>query len=112
MRLQIRQARGDERGQRRRRRTHAVGRGQSTVVDRGRAEEGADEQADAQQLAWVTGLAVALSCMVAGFLGAVMPLLLRKLGFNPAMAANLVMSGLSDIVSLSLFLLMAVKFAV
>ena len=70
------------------------------------------EQADAQQLAWVTGLAVTLSCMVAGFLGAVMPLLPRKLGFNPAMAANLVMSGLSDIISLSLFLLLAVKFAI
>ena len=49
---------------------------------------------------------------MAGFLGAVMPLLLRKLGFNPAMAANLVMSGLSDIISLSLFLLLAVKFAI
>ena len=70
------------------------------------------EQADPQRLALVTGLAMALSCMVAGFLGAVMPLLLRKLGFNPAMAANLVMSGLSDIISLSLFLLMAVKFAI
>jgi hypothetical protein len=34
------------------------------------------------------------------------------MGFNPAMAANLVMSGLSDIFCLSLFLLMAVKFAV
>ena len=69
------------------------------------------EQAEPLRLALVTGLAMALSCMAAGFSGSVMPLILRKLGFNPAMAANLVMSGLSDIICLSLFLLMAVNFA-
>ena len=68
------------------------------------------EQVDPQRMAWVTGVAIALSCMLAGFLGASIPLLLRKLGFNPAMAANLVMSGLSDIICLSLFLMLAVKF--
>jgi magnesium transporter len=53
---------------------------------------------------------MALSCMVAGLLGAAMPLLLRKLGINPAMAANLVLSGLSDMICIGLFLWMAVAF--
>jgi magnesium transporter len=70
------------------------------------------DQVETLAMVWVTGLAMMLSCAMAGFLGAAMPLLIRKMGFNPAMAANLVMSGLSDIFCLSLFLLMAVKFAV
>jgi magnesium transporter len=70
------------------------------------------DQVETMAMVWVTGLAMMLSCAMAGFLGAAMPLLIRKMGFNPAMAANLVMSGLSDIFCLSLFLLMAVKFAV
>lgn len=70
------------------------------------------EQVETLAMALVTGVAMMLSCAMAGFLGAAMPLLIRKMGFNPAMAANLVMSGLSDIFCLSLFLLMAVKFAV
>ena len=48
--------------------------------------------------------------MMAGFLGAVMPFILRKLNFNPAMAASLVMSALSDMLSLGLFLWLAVTF--
>lgn len=70
------------------------------------------DQAEAITMATVSGVAMMLSCAMAGFLGAAMPLLIRKMGFNPAMAANLVMSGISDIFCLSLFLLMAVKFAV
>lgn len=68
------------------------------------------EQGDALGLAYVTAAAMALSCMSAGLLGAAMPLLLRKLGFNPAMAANLVVSALSDMISLGLFLSLAVAF--
>ncbi|MFM6989168.1 MAG: magnesium transporter, partial [Arenimonas sp.] len=68
------------------------------------------EQGDASGLAVVTAAAMALSCMLAGFLGAAMPLLLRKLGFNPAMAASLVVSALSDMISLGLFLSLAVAF--
>lgn len=70
------------------------------------------DQVQTLNMALVAGVAMMLSCAMAGFLGSAMPLLIRKLGFNPAMAANLVMSGLSDIISLSLFLFMAVKFAV
>lgn len=70
------------------------------------------EQVDAQVMGLVAGSAMALSCMLSGFLGAAMPLILRKFGHNPAMAANLVMSGLSDILCLSLFLLLAVNFAI
>jgi magnesium transporter len=70
------------------------------------------DQVQTVEMALVAGIAMMLSCAIAGFLGSAMPLLIRKLGFNPAMAANLVMSGLSDIISLSLFLFMAVKFAV
>ncbi len=69
------------------------------------------DQVNPGHLAWVAGLAMAFSCMLSGLLGAAMPLLLRKLGFNPAMAATIVMSGLSDILCLSLFLVMAVNFA-
>jgi len=68
------------------------------------------EQGDASGLAVITAAAMALSCMLAGFLGAAMPLLLRKLGFNPAMAASLVVSALSDMISLGLFLSLAVAF--
>jgi magnesium transporter len=68
------------------------------------------EYGDAQSLALVTMLALSLSCMLAALLGAGIPFLLRKLGFNPAMAANLVMSGLSDMLCIGLFLTMAVAF--
>ncbi|MEY3359455.1 MAG: hypothetical protein RI923_715 [Pseudomonadota bacterium] len=68
------------------------------------------EQGDPLQMAVLVATAMALSCMVAGLLGAAMPLLLRKLGINPAMAANLVLSGLSDMICIGLFLWMAVAF--
>lgn len=68
------------------------------------------EYGDAGEFAVMTALAMALSCMLAALLGAGMPFLLRKLGFNPAMAANLVMSGLTDMLSIGLFLAMAVAF--
>jgi magnesium transporter len=68
------------------------------------------EQGDPLPLALLLATAMALSCMVAGLLGAAMPLLLRKLGINPAMAANLVLSGLSDMICIGLFLWMAVAF--
>ena len=68
------------------------------------------EYGDAAQFALMTVLAVALSCMAAALLGAGIPFLLRKLGFNPAMAANLVMSGLTDLLSTGLFLWLAVAF--
>lgn len=70
------------------------------------------EQVEKVTMAAVTGVAMMLSCAMAGLLGSGMPLLLRKLGFNPAMAANLIMSGLSDIFSLSLFLFLVVRFAI
>ena len=38
-------------------------------ITRTEAARRSPEQADAHRLAWVTGLAGALSCMVAGFLG-------------------------------------------
>lgn len=68
------------------------------------------EYGDATDFALLTVLAMALSCMMAALLGAGLPFLLRKLGFNPAMAANLVMSGLTDMLSIGLFLTMAVAF--
>lgn len=68
------------------------------------------EYGDAQSLALVTMLALSLSCMLAALLGAGIPFLLRKLGFNPAMSANLVMSGLTDMLSIGLFLTVAVAF--
>ena len=68
------------------------------------------EYGDATDFALLTALAMALSCMMAALLGAGIPFLLRKLGFNPAMAANLVMSGLTDMLSIGLFLTMAVAF--
>ena len=70
------------------------------------------DQVEKFTMAAVTGLAMMLSCAMAGLLGAGMPLLLRKMGFNPAMAANLIMSGLSDLFSVCLFLFLAVRFAV
>ena len=68
------------------------------------------EYGDATQFALMTVLSVSLSCMAAALLGAGIPFLLRKLGFNPAMAANLVMSGLTDLLGIGLFLWLAVAF--
>ena len=67
-------------------------------------------QSEALNLALLTTASMALACMLSGFLGAAMPLILRKLGVNPAMAAGLLLSGLSDMLSLGLFLTMAVSF--
>jgi magnesium transporter len=67
-------------------------------------------QAEALSLAFLTTASMALACMLSGFLGAAMPLILRKLGVNPAMAAGLLLSGLSDMLSLGLFLTLAVSF--
>jgi Mg/Co/Ni transporter MgtE len=39
-----------------------------------------------------------------------MPLILRKFGVNPAMAAGLLLTGFSDMLSLGLFLTLAVSF--
>ncbi|HEX5755990.1 MAG TPA: magnesium transporter, partial [Arenimonas sp.] len=58
-------------------------------------------------LALITTLAMALSAMTAGLSGAVIPLLLKRLGADPATASSIFLTTSTDVVSMGLFLGMA-----
>ena len=55
-------------------------------------------------LALITMLAMALSCAVAGLAGTTIPLILRKLGADPATASSIFLTTITDVVSLGTFL--------
>lgn len=55
-------------------------------------------------LALITMMAMAISCMVAGLSGTVIPLLLRRFGADPAMASSIFLSTITDVCSMGLFL--------
>ena len=59
---------------------------------------------DALSLALVTLVAMAASCLVAGLAGAVIPLVLKRLGTDPATASSIFLSTITDVVSMGLFL--------
>ena len=60
--------------------------------------------ADAWLLAFITWLAMAGSCGIAGLVGAGVPQMLRKFGADPATASSIFLTKATDIVSLGLFL--------
>ena len=55
-------------------------------------------------LALITMLAMALSCAVAGLAGTTIPLLLRRLGADPATASSIFLTTITDVVSMGTFL--------
>ena len=60
--------------------------------------------ADAAWLALVVFLAMTLSCLVSGTVGALVPLVLRKLGTDPAAASSIILTTATDVASLAVFL--------
>jgi magnesium transporter len=52
----------------------------------------------------VVFLAMTASCLVAGIFGAIVPLVLRKVGTDPATASSIVLTTITDVVSLGVFL--------
>lgn len=59
---------------------------------------------DAWRLSLVVFLAMTASCLFAGICGAIIPLVLRRIGTDPATASSIVLSTTSDVVSLIIFL--------
>ncbi|HSF86316.1 MAG TPA: magnesium transporter [Acidimicrobiia bacterium] len=61
-----------------------------------------------QDLAIIVGVAVAVNLVVAGIAGASIPVVLRRLGQDPALASNIFLTTVTDIVGFGGFLLTAV----
>jgi magnesium transporter len=57
-------------------------------------------------LALITMSAMAISCMAAGFAGTTIPLALRRLGADPATASSILLTSITDVISMGLFLAM------
>ena len=55
-------------------------------------------------LALVVWLSMVVSCIVSGVSGALIPLLLRKLGLDPATASSIFLTTATDVVSMGVFL--------
>ncbi len=55
-------------------------------------------------LALVVWLSMVVSCIVSGVAGALIPLLLRKLGLDPATASSIFLTTATDVVSMGVFL--------
>jgi magnesium transporter len=58
----------------------------------------------AQMLGVVVFLAMTLSCVVSGLCGAVIPLILRRMGQDPATASSIFLTTVTDIISMACFL--------
>ena len=59
---------------------------------------------NAVRLSLVVFLAMTASCLNAGIFGAIVPLFLRKIGTDPATASSIVLTTISDVASLAVFL--------
>jgi len=62
---------------------------------------------DALMLGLVVFLAMVASCVVSGVSGAVIPLVLKRLGADPATASSIFLTTATDVVSMGVFLLLA-----
>lgn len=58
----------------------------------------------AWQLAVIVWISMTLACMVSGVAGAVIPLILKKLGADPATASSIFLTTMTDVVSMGVFL--------
>ncbi|MGE0455307.1 MAG: magnesium transporter [Vicinamibacteria bacterium] len=61
----------------------------------------------AAMLAFVVFVAMIGSCVVSGLSGAMIPLILRRLGFDPATASSIFLTTATDVASMGLFLSLA-----
>jgi magnesium transporter len=59
---------------------------------------------NAGQLALIVWVSMTLACMVSGVAGAVIPLILKKLGADPATASSIFLTTMTDVVSMGVFL--------
>ena len=59
---------------------------------------------DAIGLSVVVFLAMTASCLVAGIFGALVPMVLRRIGTDPATASSIVLTTITDVASLAVFL--------
>jgi magnesium transporter len=55
-------------------------------------------------LAWVVFLSVTGSCLMSGLAGALVPLIMRKCGADPVTASSIVLTTITDVISLAVFL--------
>jgi magnesium transporter len=62
------------------------------------------ENGDPVQLGLITCLAMVLACMVAGISGSAIPLVLKKMGADPATASSIFLTTITDVVSMGVFL--------
>jgi magnesium transporter len=65
------------------------------------------EQAQPVMLAFVVFLAMVASCMASGISGAIIPLTLKRFGFDPATASSIFLTTATDVVSMGMLLLLA-----
>ncbi|MFY2762780.1 magnesium transporter [Arenimonas sp. MALMAid1274] len=63
-----------------------------------------DGGSDGLMLGLITLVAMALSCMIAGLSGSLIPLILKRLGADPATASSIFLTTLTDVVSMGSFL--------
>lgn len=63
-----------------------------------------DGGSDGLVLGLITMAAMAFSCMIAGLSGATIPLILRRLGADPATASSIFLTTMTDVVSMGSFL--------
>jgi magnesium transporter len=59
---------------------------------------------DALRLAFVVFIAMVGSCLISGVFGAIVPLVLRKFGTDPATASSIILTTITDVASLGVFL--------
>jgi magnesium transporter len=52
----------------------------------------------------VVFLAMSLSCLISGIFGAVVPIGMRKLGIDPANASSIILTTITDVSTLAVFL--------
>ncbi|HET7041513.1 MAG TPA: magnesium transporter [Gemmatimonadales bacterium] len=62
------------------------------------------------QLAGIVWVALTASCIVSGLAGALIPLGLKRLGFDPATASSIFLTTMTDVCSMGLFLFLATIF--
>lgn len=62
------------------------------------------QNSDGVILALIVFLATTISCLVAGIAGAMVPLVMRKMGSDPVAASSIVLTTITDVITLSVFL--------
>ena len=65
---------------------------------------------DDSLLGLVIGLAIIVNLIVAGFVGSSMPIILQRLGFDPAVASSAFLTSITDVIGFYVFLVLAASF--